>query len=76
MNELYIPGCTNCPYPCTDDLYNALVRAKVWFYTDRINMVMRIISRNSSAPLTIEEKKSLHKVLITNFCPYTLVFDN
>lgn len=76
MNELYIPGCTNGPYSCTDDLYDALVRAKVWFYTDRINMVMRIVSRNSSAPLNIEEKKSLYRVLITNFCPYTLVFDN
>ena len=76
MNELYIPGCTNCPYPCTDDLYDALVRAKVWFCTDRAHMVMRITSRNSSAPLTMEEKKSLHRVLITNFCPYTIVFDN
>lgn len=76
MKMLYIPGCTNGPYICSNDLYSALERALVWFIADRISSTLHVRSRYIDAPLTLEEKDGLVRTLEVNGCPYKIVFDN
>lgn len=76
MKMLYIPGCTNGPYICSNDLYSALKRALVWFIADHISSTLHVRSRYIDAPLTPEEKDGLVRTLEVNGCPYKIVFDN
>ena len=76
MTKLYIPGF-EYPFRCSEDFYEALVRAKVWFSVNRVNDTLRVTSRNSDAPLTDAEKNRLRFILTTHGnCPFEIVFDN
>lgn len=76
MKMLYIPGCTNCPYICSNDLYSALERASVWFIVNRVSSTLHVRSRYLDAPLTQEEKDGLIRTLEVNGCPYKIIFSN
>lgn len=75
MVKIYVPGVIH-PFRCSEDLYEALVRAKIWCKFDRVNYSVHITSRNSDAPLTEIEKKRLRLVLCNGDKLLRVVFDN